>query len=148
MSVRVRSLLRMQSLGRALAAVGLIGCGGESVVGDSGVDAPPSIDAVTVFDTATLDANAAVDAPVLDAAPVDGGAPRAAIDLARDRLLATYLARLEAMPDVTQSNGLRGVDVEDVCALWGAMPPSSQSVFLTITARLGGSHLGADGGVL
>ncbi len=128
--------------------LGLIGCGGEVVGIDAGVDAPASIDAGTAFDTAGLDAFdaiAEIDALVLDAAPVDGGAPRAPIDAARDRLLATYLARLDARPDVVQSNGLRGADVSDVCALWSAMPPSSQSVFLTITARLGGSRLGADG---
>lgn len=63
----------------------------------------------------------------------------------RDRLLASYLAFLETTPTVPQSNGLRGDALPDVCALWTALDPSSQATFLTLTARLAGSHLGSDG---
>lgn len=63
----------------------------------------------------------------------------------RDRLLATYLSFLQTTPTVAQSNGLRGADLADVCALWSALDPSSQATYLTLTARLEGSHLGSDG---
>jgi len=66
------------------------------------------------------------------------------LDGNRDRLLATYLAYLETMPTVQQSNGLRGADLHGVCDLWTALAPSPHEVFLTITHRLYGSVL-ADG---
>jgi hypothetical protein len=62
----------------------------------------------------------------------------------RDRLIGTYLDHLEAHPDETQSNGLRGADLADVCDLWNRLDTSSRSVFLTLTARLQGSLLGVD----
>lgn len=62
----------------------------------------------------------------------------------RDRLLRTYLAHLQRFPNLTQSNGLRGADLGDVCALWGALQPSGRDTFLTITHRLEGATL-ADG---
>jgi len=61
----------------------------------------------------------------------------------RDRLLASYLAYLKAHPG-QQTNGLDGAQLPDVCALWSKLDPSSQSVFLTITARLEGSVIAAD----
>jgi len=63
----------------------------------------------------------------------------ATLDGDRDRLLATYLAYLEMNPTQTQSNGLSGANVHTVCALWSALQPSAQQVFLTITHRLYGS---------
>lgn len=62
----------------------------------------------------------------------------------RDRLIATYFDHLKAHPDETQSNGLRGADLVDVCDLWNRLDSSSRSVFLTLTARLQGSLLGVD----
>lgn len=58
----------------------------------------------------------------------------------RDRLLATYLAWLQANP-APQSNGLAGGSLHSVCELWTALQPSARSVFLTITHRLYGSIL-------
>jgi hypothetical protein len=58
----------------------------------------------------------------------------------RDRLLATYLAWLQANP-APQSNGLAGGSLHSVCDLWTALQPSGKSVFLTITHRLYGSKL-------
>ena len=62
----------------------------------------------------------------------------------RDRIIASYLDFLKENPDVTQSNGLRGADLVDVCDLWNRLDPSSQATFLTVTARMEGSILGAD----
>lgn len=93
------------------------------------------------------DASAARDASASDAPDeVDAARPEidAATPSARDRLLASYLAFLDETPDVAQSNGLRGADLPDVCALWDALDPSSRATFATLTARLEGSHL-ADG---
>jgi hypothetical protein len=58
----------------------------------------------------------------------------------RDRLIATYLAYLQAHPGA-QSNGLDGAHLADVCTLWSQLQPSARAVFLTITSRLAGSHL-------
>jgi hypothetical protein len=77
----------------------------------------------------------APDAPAVFPATLDGN---------RERLLATYLAYLETMPTVQQSNGLRGADLHSVCELWTALAPSPHEVFLTITHRLYGSVI-ADG---
>jgi hypothetical protein len=87
---------------------------------------------------ATGDAPAAIDAQVTDAgfaATLDGN---------RDRLLASYLAYLQSTPTITQSNGLNGAALANVCDLWSTLAPSPQQVFLTITHRLEGSVL-ADG---
>jgi hypothetical protein len=62
----------------------------------------------------------------------------------RDRLLATYLAYLKAHPGA-QTNGLDGASLGTVCDLWSALPSSAKDTFLTLTARLQGSKLGADG---
>src|SRR5207248_3398630 len=59
----------------------------------------------------------------------------------RDRLLATYYARLAADPNTTQSNGLVGRNLHSVCELWAALDPSAQAVFLTLTHRMQGSAL-------
>ena len=63
------------------------------------------------------------------------------LDGNRDRLLQTYLARLQSIPDTVQSNGLVGHALATVCDLWTALDPSSRDVFLTITHRLDGAKL-------
>jgi hypothetical protein len=70
----------------------------------------------------------------------DGG--DAAVPLAnRDRLIHSYLDFLRANPTVTQSNGLSGGNLSTVCDLWSKLQPAARDTFLTITARLDGSHL-------
>ena len=44
-----------------------------------------------------------------------------------------------------QSNGLSRSNVSSACDAWSKLDPSSQAVFLTLTARLQGSVIGADG---
>jgi len=63
----------------------------------------------------------------------------------RDRLLCTYLAYLEANATTPQSNGLSASNVKTVCDVWSKLDPSSQAVFLTLTARMQGSILADDG---
>jgi hypothetical protein len=67
------------------------------------------------------------------------------LDTNRNRLLGSYLTFLQSTPAVTQSNGLSGGKLANVCELWSHLDSSSQSVFLTLTARLQGSKLGEDG---
>lgn len=124
------------------------GCAGPAVGDAWRPDAVSPLDApaIEVLDAQGLDAVSGADGASADATGVtDASATSTSLDAERDRLLATYLARLQASPDTSQSNGLRGRDLADVCALWDAMPPSSQAVFLTVTARLGGARLGSDG---
>src|SRR4051812_9370811 len=78
-------------------------------------------------------------------APTDGGGDAqttAGLDTNRDRLLATYLAFLKSNPTQTQSNGLSGANVSDVCDLWKKLDPSSQATYLTLTHRMNGGVLG------
>ena len=74
----------------------------------------------------------------------DAALPADTLDGNRDRLLASYLAYLQAHPGA-QSNGLDGAALAGVCDLWTRLDPSSQRVFLTLTARLQGSTLDGDG---
>ena len=74
--------------------------------------------------------------------------PPSALDANRDRLLATYLARLQSIPDERQSNGLLGRELATTCELWDKLDPSSRAVFLTITHRLGGSLISIDGSTM
>ena len=69
------------------------------------------------------------------------------LDGNRDRLLATYLAYLQAHPGA-QSNGLDGAMLGSVCDLWSRLTPSDRAVYLTLTARMQGSTLGADGSAM
>ncbi|HUJ57145.1 MAG TPA: hypothetical protein VLX92_01570 [Kofleriaceae bacterium] len=78
-------------------------------------------------------------------APRDGASYPMTLDGNRDRLIASYLAWLQAEPTVTQSNGLVGGQLASTCDLWSKLDPSSQAVFLTITHRLDGSVLMQDG---
>lgn len=95
-------------------------------------------------------AETSVAEPAVDAAPPadasDGATTGATDTLAsnRDRLLATYLAYLKATPGA-QSNGLDGAKLAGVCDLWRALVPAAQGVYLTLSARLQGSRLSADG---
>jgi hypothetical protein len=75
--------------------------------------------------------------------PSDLALPADTLDANRDRLLTTYLAYLHAHP-AAQSNGLDG-SVASVCQLWSKLDGSSQAVYLTLTARMQASTLGADG---
>lgn len=79
-----------------------------------------------------------------DAAGGDAGRDATATDAApplgdRDRLLVAYRAFLDTRGGA-QTNGL-GPGLADTCALWTALAPSAQATFLTLTARLEGSHL-------
>jgi hypothetical protein len=76
---------------------------------------------------------------------MEAGPPPDSLGENRDRLLASYLAYLQANASQPQSNGLSGSNVGSVCELWQRLAPSAQDVFLTLTARLQGSVLGSDG---
>jgi hypothetical protein len=93
--------------------------------------------------TAAVDAGTTVDAASSDAGPSTDAsiAADASVLAPRDRLLATYLAFVQQTPTVAQSNGLRGADLATVCDLWTRLDASSQATYLTLTARLAGSHL-------
>lgn len=116
--------MRCVVLALLLAACGGGGAGGGG--GGHGPDGggPGSGDAATTPDAPSF-------APTLDGN--------------RDRLLATYLAWLQAEPDTQQSNGLLGRNLTSVCDLWNDLDPSSRAVFLTITHRMYGSVLASDG---
>jgi hypothetical protein len=81
------------------------------------------------------------DAPVVS---IDAPGFTPTLDGNRNRLLATYLARLHSIPTTVQSNGLVGSALANVCDLWNGLDPSSRDVFLTITHRLDGSELTSD----
>jgi hypothetical protein len=77
----------------------------------------------------------------------DLGPATGTLDGDRDRLLASYLAWLQAHPGA-QSNGLDGASLANVCELWSHLDPSGRAVYLTLTARMHGSHLGGDGSTM
>ena len=110
--------------------------------GDAGTkpDAGGGTGGATVTGTGTGDAgqDAAQDADA-------GGPPADTLDANRDRLLGTYFDFLKATATQPQSNGLSSSNVASVCDVWKKLDPSSQDVFLTLTARLQGSILGDDG---
>jgi hypothetical protein len=89
-------------------------------------------------------AAAAGDLASGDLATADLATAPATLDGNRDRLLATYLAYLQAHPGA-QSNGLDGATLGSVCDLWARLAPSDRAVYLTLTARMQSSRLGADG---
>jgi len=105
--------------------------------------------------TANFPSDAAeVDSPIADAvAPTlsDGSSdtgvtvPGDTLSDNRDRLLATYFAYLKVFASAPQSNGLSSSNVMNICDVWTKLDPSSQGVFLTLTARLQGSTLGSNG---
>jgi hypothetical protein len=113
--------------------------------GGAGGHPPPDAGADVSEKDAMDPGEAGVDAG--DAGPdVEAGAPPVdTLDDNRDRLLGTYLDFLKASAAPPQSNGLSGSNVSSVCDLWKKLDPSSQAVFLTLTARMQGSVLGDDG---
>jgi hypothetical protein len=62
----------------------------------------------------------------------------------RNRLLQSYYAYLKASVTQPQTNGLCGANVTSSVDVWQKLDPSSRDVFLTLTARMQGSKLGAD----
>ncbi len=66
------------------------------------------------------------------------------LDANRNRLLQTYYEYLKANATTPQSNGLSNT-VTSALDVWQKLDPSSQGVFLTLTARMQGSILGKDG---
>ncbi|CAN5919835.1 hypothetical protein BH11MYX3_BH11MYX3_41450 [soil metagenome] len=81
----------------------------------------------------------------VDAPPGTTDVPRdsAVVASPRERILGTYLDWLKAHPGPT-TNGLDGAQLTSVCSLWSKLQPSARAVFLTLTARLAGSHLHSD----
>lgn len=84
-----------------------------------------------------------------DEAGDDGGSPPAAcvgdtLSANRNRLLESYFQYLKANVTAPQTNGLSGGNVASALDLWEKLDPSSQAVFLTLTARMQGSRLGQD----
>jgi hypothetical protein len=116
---------------RAWLAIACVACGGQVAPGSP--DGARSVPDATVV--ASPDASPDADL-------------RSPLTKNRDRLLATYLAFLESDPTVTQTNGLSGADVATVCELWTKLDPSSRDVFLTLTARMEGSIVTADGSAM
>ena len=127
---RPARLFAIAGLATALAA-----CGAAPDAGR----APPDLGRAVAADGGGLvDGDAA-------AAPPDASPPPDTLAANRDRLLASYLDFLRASPTTVQSNGLAGGQLAGVCDLWTRLDPSSQAVFLTLTARLQGATLAADG---
>ena len=89
------------------------------------------------------DASAA-DSHEIDTASDGATAWADTLDGNRNRLLETYLAYLQSVPDTTMTNGLVGHSLHSTCDVWSALEPSARDVFLTLTHRLYGSKL-ADG---
>jgi hypothetical protein len=135
--------------------VGLGACGSSPSASDGGgrvdggsrpPDARPTADARAGADGPRADASRAADAPgSADAAnAADGAVQEASLAANRDRLLASYLELLRGRP-ARQRNGLLGSELPGTCDLWRALDPSARAVFGTLTARLHGSTLAADG---
>jgi hypothetical protein len=96
----------------------------------------------------TIAGDADTDPPGETPTTGDTGSPSTAPLESRDRLIRGYFDQLQLDPVRTMSNGLRGADLPDVCALWDGLTPSAQATFLTITARLEGSILETDGSTM
>ncbi len=105
------------------------------------------------FDSGAVipDASPADASPSFDASSSDASAeagPNACagdtLDANRNRLLQTYYEFLKATATTPQSNGLSNA-VTSALDVWQKLDPSSQGVFLTLTARMQGSALGKDG---
>jgi hypothetical protein len=128
----------------ALAACAAGGSGSVTNADDAGGRVVMEADASIGSDDGDAGDGALEDAAIDAGADADSGWMDA-LDANRDRLLGTYLAFLKSNPAQTQSNGLSGATVSDVCDLWTQLDASSQAVFLTLTHRMQGSKLGADG---
>jgi len=86
--------------------------------------------------------DAAADAThASDTAPDGTTAWADTLDGNRNRLLETYLAYLQSVPDTQMTNGLVGHSLHNTCDVWTALQPSARDVFLTLTHRLYGSKL-------
>jgi hypothetical protein len=123
----------MTSLG---LSIWLLGCRAESAgTGDSAVP----LDAASRLPTGD-------DLSARDVGLVDAGTTCAdTLSGNRDCLLRTYFDFLKTSVTQPQTNGLSGGNVASVCEVWSKLDPSSQAVFLTLTARMQGSVLGVDG---
>src|SRR3954470_18245831 len=85
-----------------------------------------------------------IDAPAGADSATDSPAPAAK---PRDRLLGTYPDWLKQHPGAT-TNGVDGAQLTDVCSLWTRLQPAAKAVFVTLTARMEGSHLARDGSTI
>jgi hypothetical protein len=121
------------------AFVLLAACGSSG--GDPGTDAG-SKDVQTTQDTGT-NVDAGSDASTSDVTTNDACAGDT-LDANRNRLLQTYYEYLKANATTSQTNGLSNT-VTSALDVWQKLDPSSQGVFLTLTARMQGSILGKDG---
>lgn len=111
--------------------------GGSSGAPDAGPDAAEP--------DASMDMDAGTGGTGGAGGGMDGGSPAVdSLGSNRDRLLGTYFDWLKATAPTPQSNGLSGSSLGDVCDLWSKLDPSARAVFLTLTARMQGSLLGAD----
>ena len=125
--------------------------------GDAGVDADHLDSAGRDADTGATPEDSSPDVAseggtdasgdVATDAALEADAPGGGDDLDsnRDRLLGTYYDFLKASVTTPQSNGLSGSTVTSVCDVWKKLDPSSQAVYLTLTARMQGSKLRVDG---
>lgn len=129
------------------------GAGGDASDAGTGSDQPdggPSTDASdgsSSPDGATE--SDASDAATVEAGGDDGGSPSDAcvgdtLHANRSRLLESYFQYLKTSVTAPQTNGLSGDNVTSALDLWQKLDPSSQAVFLTLTARMQGSLLGSD----
>ncbi len=136
--------MRMTAKTLGFVCVALVtACGSSGGANDGGTtDDGSSQDGNTNDVTTTKDAatDASADAPVEAANPACIGDT---LDANRNRLLETYFEYLKANATVPQSNGLSNT-VTSALDVWQKLDPSSQTVFLTLSARMQGSILGKD----
>lgn len=128
-----------------LACCALVTACGSS--GDGTFDDAGSNDVATKPDSAAgTDASTENDAATSDAAKeaTSTACLGDTLDANRDRLLETYFQYLKANATTPQSNGLSSANVTSALDVWQKLDPSSQGVFLTLTARMQGSALGKD----
>lgn len=120
------------------AACGSSGGGGAPDAGGGDAPSKPDQGAPPV--------DAATEATTSDGGGEAGPSACAGDTLAanRNRLLETYYEYLKANATTPQSNGLSSSNVSSALDVWKKLDPSSQAVFLTLTARMQGSHLRTD----
>ena len=122
------------------------GDGDALVDGDHVDSAHPDDTATTTDSTSDVVGESSTDARSDDATDASDAAPGTDdLDSNRDRLLGTYYDYLKSSVTTPQSNGLSGSTVTSVCDVWKKLDPSSQAVYLTLTARMQGSKLRVDG---
>lgn len=128
------------------------GAGGD--VPDAGTDSdPPDGGPSADASDGSASADAAAESDASDASTAeagdDSGPPSNAcvgdtLHANRNRLLESYFQYLKTSVTAPQTNGLFGDNVMSALDLWQKLDPSSQAVFLTLTARMQGSLLGSD----